>query len=104
MRILHLTLKREWFDKISSGEKIEEYRAITKYWITRLCCTKNILDGFQDWDIIEFRNGYSKTSPSMQVECEGVDVKEGKPEWGANVGTEYFVIKLGKILSIKNYK
>jgi hypothetical protein len=26
MRILHLTLKKKWFDMIASGEKREEYR------------------------------------------------------------------------------
>ena len=33
---LHLVLKREWYDMIASGEKTEEYRAITAYWISRL--------------------------------------------------------------------
>ena len=36
MKVLHLNLKREWFDKIASGEKTIEYRELKDYWITRL--------------------------------------------------------------------
>lgn len=33
---LNLHLKAEYFDAIQSGEKTEEYRAITPYWEARL--------------------------------------------------------------------
>lgn len=33
MRTLTLHLKRKWFDLIKSGEKKEEYREQTTYWI-----------------------------------------------------------------------
>lgn len=36
-RILHLVLKRKWWDMIESGEKPDEYRDFTDYWIKRLC-------------------------------------------------------------------
>lgn len=36
MKILNLTLKRQWFDMILSGEKKEEYREIKDYWARRL--------------------------------------------------------------------
>lgn len=36
MKVLHLTLKKKWFDMILSGEKKEEYREIKPYWIKRL--------------------------------------------------------------------
>ncbi|MBD5364814.1 MAG: hypothetical protein HDR79_07730 [Bacteroides sp.] len=39
-RILHLVLKRKWWDMIASGEKKEEYRSLTPYWFTRLCAYK----------------------------------------------------------------
>lgn len=35
-KILYLTLKKQWFDLISSGVKNEEYREIKPYWIKRL--------------------------------------------------------------------
>ena len=34
--ILHLPLKERWFRMIQSGEKLEEYREITPYWMKRL--------------------------------------------------------------------
>jgi hypothetical protein len=33
--VLHLTLKKKWFDMVLSGEKTEEYREIKPYWIDR---------------------------------------------------------------------
>lgn len=35
MKTLHLNLKKEWFDLISSGVKKEEYREIKQYWSDR---------------------------------------------------------------------
>jgi len=40
MRILHLTLKKQWFDMILSGEKKAEYREVKDYWARRLLVTK----------------------------------------------------------------
>ena len=35
-KVLHLSVKKQWFDMISAGEKTEEYREIKPYWIKRL--------------------------------------------------------------------
>jgi hypothetical protein len=56
------------------------------------------------YDLVRFRNGYSQKDPEMLVEVKGIDIDCGKEEWGAEYGKPYFIIKLGKILSIKNYK
>lgn len=119
MRILHLTLKRKWFDRIACGDKKEEYRDIKPYWVNRLVdelkpkegptdFTFN-LHGFlyemqtpKEYDIVEFRNGYSKDAPTMQVECRGITDGFTSLKW-ADEYKPAFVIKLGKILSIKNY-
>jgi hypothetical protein len=98
MRVLELTIKKEWFDMIASGEKKEEYREIKKHWISRLCCTSNMLDGLKEFDAVLFRNGYSGGAPLLSVKCEGIDFGYGKKEWGAIEGQEYFVIKLGEII------
>jgi hypothetical protein len=110
MRVLHLTLKKKWFDLIASGEKKEEYREIKKHWVSRFC---DLHDGamggdlmdrhsvksftLKEWDFVIFRNGYSGGASLMSVKCEGVEIGYGKPEWGAEEGKEYFVIKLGEI-------
>ena len=99
MKILHLTLKKKWFDMIASGEKKEEYRDLKGYWMLRLSNQHG--DSFKTFDIIRFRNGYSKTAPTMDVECKGIKIGDGKPKWGSN--RRSFIIKLGKILSISNH-
>jgi len=36
VKLLHLPLKAKWYDMQESGEKPEEYREITPYWVQRL--------------------------------------------------------------------
>lgn len=88
MRILHLTLKKKWFDLIASGEKKIEYREIKPYWTKRLYA--------KCFDEIHFRNGYAKDSPFMRVEFLGSDAN-GKFE-----GLKCYRIYLGEILELRN--
>lgn len=119
MNILHLTLKKQWFDLILSGEKKEEYRELKPYWVTRIfkadfgalelsqasdymnetfrhvyvlgtkCATPKI-------DTIRFINGYSKNAPTFDIECTGIRIGEGNPYWGAPP-EDVFILSLGKI-------
>lgn len=89
LRILHLTLKKKWFDMIASGEKREEYREIKPYWDKRLN---------KEYDAIKFRNGYAKDSPVMLVELKRALVNLGVITWGAPLGEEVYILELGKIL------
>ena len=103
MKILKLTLNKEWFNLIQRGIKTEEYREIKDYWIKRL--KETALTGsevFKQFDFVEFTNGYSKTSPQITMECKGIEVGTGKAEWGAFGSTEYFIIKLGCEVGRKN--
>lgn len=43
-KILHLVLKRKWYDMINSGIKTEEYREIKPYWEKRLLDYKSLSD------------------------------------------------------------
>lgn len=113
MAVLHLTLKKKWFDMIASGEKKEEYREIKPYWIKRLLYSsfmlnapiadRVLINGYE-WhqplpiDVIIFKNGYSGGAPIMSIECKGIEVREGRTEWGAEPNKKYFVIKLGQKL------
>lgn len=66
MLIFHL--KKEWFNKIKSGEKTHEYRVCNKYWTTRITRIqkefeerKQIIDMTKqhpDKVVICFINGY----------------------------------------------
>lgn len=101
-KILHLTLKKKWFDMIAAGIKKEEYREIKPYWKKRLIvnsfCPKLI---FKKYDVVVFKNGYSKDAPTLTVECLGIHVDYGLSEWGAELKQKYYVIELGDILNKK---
>lgn len=97
-KVLHLTVKKKWFDMIASGEKKEEYRDYKDYWHNRL---KYLRDGnwhFKNYDFVEFRNGYKKDAPKVTVKFLWCLHWVGKEEWGAEKGKWYYVIKLGEII------
>ena len=102
MRILKLTISRQWFDMILYGEKKEEYREIKPYWERRLYhIYYPQIRQFREYDAVEFRNGYSKKSPVMLVDCIEITAGIGNPAWGA---PDYpvFIIKLGEILKTEH--
>ena len=55
---------------------------------------KNIAPLFLKTDI-------QKNAPTMVIECKGIEVKEGKKQWGAP-NYRVFAIKLSKIIETKN--
>jgi hypothetical protein len=103
VRILHLTLKRKWFDLIASGQKKCEYRQHKPYWQTRLVKDDGTAKRF---DIVRFKNGYSKNAPLMDVEFHGISFTTDKcwnPKHGEEFTGNIIVIRLGKVLRISNY-
>ena len=83
MRILHLVLKRRWYEMIERGEKTEEYREIKPYWTKRIGL----------YDAVKFSYGYTKRT--MMFECKTISVGKGRKEWGAP-DSDVYIIKLGK--------
>ena len=73
--MLTFNLKKEWFDKIKSGEKTTEYRIANNYWITRISNAQNKCDRrFENFDI-KFACGYpSKTDKDEILYAEVLDV------------------------------
>ena len=94
MSSLKLVLKKRWFDLIESGEKKEEYRAITPYWCRRILTE----DGKTKHDQVIFYYGYAKDRPSMTFKIESIRIGQGKAEWGAVLGKEYIAIRIGQRL------
>lgn len=90
MKVLHLTLKKRWFDMIVSGEKKEEYREIKPYWQKRLLS--------KSYDVVKFRNGYKKDSPTATFYIGSICQSLGIVEWGAPESEIVFIIVLGKRL------
>jgi hypothetical protein len=122
---LQLSLKKQWFEMTKSGEKTEDYREITPYWCTRLffktdkeilmedlakelmTLKKREIDDYIDlYGKIFIHNkttlGYPKKADMDKIlllEHKGIEIRTGNPEWGAEEGKLYFVIKHGAILA-----
>ena len=93
-KMLHLNLKKQWFDMIASGEKKEEYRDIKDYYYSRMVdyisnhshlynqphLLKNSDFRYKHYDFIVFKNGYQKDAPFIYVEFLGIEIKKGKTE------------------------
>lgn len=99
--MLILPIKKKWFDLILSGEKKEEYRALSPYYWSRFRkifwihpITGEPL-GSDVHDLL-LRNGYSRTSPTIRVSA-ALAIRGGRPEWGAVPGEEYFVLEIQKV-------
>lgn len=82
--ILYLTLRKEPFDLIVAGHKRVEYRDASDYWKARF-----LIDGdFKCFDFIEFRNGYSSSSPRILIEWKGMKAvtRDGVPQFAIELG------------------
>lgn len=51
------------------------------------------------YDQIQFINGYGKNAPRFTIECLGIEIGHGKPEWGGYPDQQTFILKLGTIIS-----
>ena len=121
MKNLQLPLKREWFEMTDSGEKTEDYREITPYWIGRIVAGLFTEKGavvkttelnecdyhrvvFKRFDTTTLTLGYPKSTDTDRIikyVHAGIEIREGRAEWGAVPGVKYFVIKHGKRLLLQ---
>ena len=89
MNILHLVLKRKYFERIYKGTKTTEYRDFSKYWQKRI-------EG-KDYTHIKFQLGQTKNPPTMLVEIHDRNVVEYKDDLA-------YAFDLGKIIEVNNYE
>lgn len=105
--ILYVTIKKEFFDQIMSGEKKEEYREPTDYWFRRLMVIENNIPvAVKPFKYIRLCVGYNKDREEAIVEIKDIyhcKFVKNIPE-GFRKGDESFVIELGQIISRKNSK
>lgn len=97
--MLILPIKKKWFDMILSGEKKEEYRETSAYWMTRFAKVFGEYPYglvypkcFETTGIvgeIMFRNGYSKNFPAFIAKCT-LSVGMGREEWQKKAGSISF--------------
>ena len=98
----------------ASGEKMEEYREITPYWISRLCekhhpsviaggdlvrIHSGIQFSFKKFDTNTITLGYPRRGDAQRVivlKHAGIQIRAGRPELGAEPGKNYFVILHGE--------
>lgn len=121
-KVLTLTVSKEWFDKIVTGEKTEEYRVIKPYWASRLvnqqaesgevlfdefggyCRVIGKLE-YKPYTHVLFINGYRKDSPRIEKEIESIII--GKPKKGLCpdkwLDTEFFIIKFKQRMTNKEF-
>ena len=98
VRVLHLTLKKEWFDLMVSGKKKVEYRQPSQWIISRL---------EKEYDVIKFTNGYGGDKPYFICEYNGFEIsKKSETIYIENSKIEVekgsYMINLGEILEIGN--
>ncbi len=105
MTILHLTVKKKWFDLIASGDKKIEYREFNPYWERRLMVGRQYIR--DDFEEVHFRNGYSKYAPFMRVECLSIVIMHSQctimysPRNGEILKGWKFGICLGQVLEVR---
>lgn len=75
--MLVFNLKKEWFEKIKSGEKTHEYREVKPYWDNRLKLVMEVLYDFGEKCYpCEMRLGYPKnTDYGKIIEVKIVSIK-----------------------------
>ena len=104
MKTLNIALKRIHFLEIHSGEKKEEFRAFTDYYVDRLAVKNEdgSFAGFRDIEAVHFFSGSYENAPEMIVEVKEIFLNpEMKWEKRTEANTD-FVIVLGNILEKKN--
>ena len=121
---LQLSLKTKWFEMTKKGIKTEDYREINNYWAKRLLLikftgsegekvtdselysviTQNLdilqlhVNGFNEFQFNIMTLSYPKSTDSeriLKLEHKGIEIRTGNPDWGAEQGKLYFVIKHG---------
>ena len=98
---LTLIIEKKFFDRILSGEKKEEYRSLSDYYINRFCVFKG--EQFVDMKPIKticFAVGYAKDRQTAIVAVNGIfiDTFENLIPAGFKKGDQCFTIELGKVL------
>jgi hypothetical protein len=109
MKTLTLTIAEPWFSMIRDGKKKEEYREIKDHYFHLFYKYVKMQELFgappqpyhfprytesfkKDFNLLVLRNGYRADSPKITLKNPRIRIGQGRPEWGAERGKNYFVI------------
>lgn len=109
MKPLYLVLTEKWYDMIESGEKKEEYRDFSMYWLRRLvdnsfydqiasCVVGNRPVPFKPYKEVIFQLAYPKNPPRMTFKIKCIRIGHPQPGWCPKEaeGHDKFIIELGE--------
>ncbi|MGN0346940.1 MAG: ASCH domain-containing protein [Lachnospiraceae bacterium] len=100
--MLMLSIDRDSFEQLLSGEKKEEYREIKPYYTTRLQkvfpFTRVFRLPIQDGVTrpVSFKIGVSPKAPSFTADCY-LKIGGGQEKWGADPAQWYYVLTVCQI-------
>lgn len=89
VKILHLVLKKKWYEMQERGEKTEEYRELTEYWRKRLIDQETLRA--KPYTHVCFHYGYTQRCFINRI--DSITIGMGLPEWGAPEDHDVFIIK-----------
>ena len=95
MSTLKISINKKAFDVMVTGEKTEEFRAESKWIMSRLK---------KDYDFVQFTNGYGKERPVFIAKCLGYSFEDVDKVYsnGLLVKGTKIIIKLGEIVEKRN--
>ena len=97
--ILSLVLERRWFDMVAMGQKREEYRDHTPYWVVRINNWFRKSDRLGCPQVVEFRLGYGKHAQRTAFMLDSLLIRDADrfrhPDWGEPC-CEHYVLGLGE--------
>lgn len=122
--VLKLTVTKEFFDLIKSGEKLEEYREIKPYWLVRFIDWKGMAISLKEemctdlkrntsaarWNFdnnycqniqyshVEFKNGYAKDAPTIITKCKKITIGKPTKQGSQLFKDDVFIISLGTLV------
>jgi hypothetical protein len=95
--VLVAVLKRAPFDAILSGEKLEEYREQSDYWVRRLFYQPH--GGFRHYHTLRAFHGYGRDRRVLEIPIKRIRMGVARPEWtfGIISTSLVFVIELDPV-------
>lgn len=88
VKVLHLVLKKKWYEMQERGEKTEEYREMKPYWCKRLLDQSG---NVKQYTHVCFHYGYTQRCFINRIDC--IYIGRGYTEWGAPADRNVFIIK-----------